>query len=215
MTSSFRGFPTVLSATGVEMDMISVEEVFLAYWKFFFLLTPFFVLTVFLSLTKEGVEKRTRQAIRVTVSIMVACVSILLFGDLLFRVMGLTIDAFRIGTGCLLFLSAIDLTRGRKQPSSAEVEGDMTVVPLTIPITVGPATIGTLLVLGSEGYSAETLISLVLAVLTVGVFLYTASWWERFMGARGLSILSKVTGLVLAGLSAQIVMTGVKGFLAS
>lgn len=192
--------------------MPMLDAIFSIYWQFFFLLTPFFVLSMFLSMTKESPEKRRMQAIRITVSVLIACVAILLFGNLVFRILGLTIDAFRIGTGCLLFLSAVDLIRGSKRATNTDPEGDMTVVPLAIPITVGPATTGTLLVMGSEGYSAAMLVALSLAVLTVGAFLYTASLWERILGDRGLSILSKVTGLVLSALSAQIVMTGVQGF---
>ena len=87
-----------------------------------------------------------------------------------------------------------------------------------MPIIVGPATIGTLLVLGAEAAgTSEKLagcLALVTATLSVGALLLVGSHIERLMGKKGINILSKVTGLILAALAAQMILTGVRHFMA-
>ncbi len=187
------------------------------YIKFFFLLTPFFVLSAFLAYTAGMDTSRQRMlALRVTMAVIVVCLVLYYFGNFIFSVFGITLDAFRIGAGCLLFLSAVSLVRGQRSVPE-ETEGDIHVVPLAIPITVGPATTGALLVMGAEDHSyLERLVgsgALCLAVASVGLMLVMAPAIDRLIGRNGLAILSKLTGLVLSALAAQIVFTGIKNFL--
>ena len=188
--------------------------------KLFFLLTPFFVLTMFLSLTRDlDRHEKRRMAVRVTCAVLCTTFVIYFLGNAIFDIFGITLDAFRIGAGSLLFLSAVELVRGQagKKPEPDGSDGDMSVVPLAIPITVGPATVGALLVMGAgQRQLMDTLIgsaSLAAAVLAVGILLFMATHIERLIGKTGLIILSKLTGLILSALAAQIVFTGVKNFL--
>jgi multiple antibiotic resistance protein len=189
------------------------------YLKLFFILTPFFVTTIFLTMTKDF-DKRQRRytAIRVTVAVIAICLVLFFFGNYIFNIFGITIDAFRIGAGTLLFLSAVSLVQGNSANQAQELSEDITIVPLAIPITVGPATVGVLLIMGGETTStANKLLSitaLISAILTMGLLLYLASQLERWLGKRGLNILSKITGLILASMAAQMIFTGIKHFLA-
>ncbi|AAR34127.1 MarC family protein [Geobacter sulfurreducens] len=193
---------------------------FVAIWlKFFFLLTPFFVMSVFLSMTQEIAPRdRRRLALKVTVAVLVACFTLFFFGNHLFSLFGITIDSFRIGAGALLFLSAVQMVQGDAAVSPSDRQGDISVVPLAIPVTVGPATTGALLVMGAELQGAwQTVIgcaALAAAVLCIGALLGSAASIEHVIGKRGITILSKLTGLMLAALAAQIVFTGIKSFLA-
>ncbi len=186
--------------------------------KFFFLLTPFFVLSMFLSMTHDfTARRRLALALRVTVAVVLVGIVLVYFGNAIFSLFGITLDAFRIGAGILLFLSSIDLARGTGGRQQIEPDQDIAVVPLAIPITVGPATTGALLVMGAESPSMTGRLlvaaALVLAALAVGAMLMAASSLERWVGKRGLSILSKLTGLILAALASQMVLTGIAGFL--
>ncbi|MGE4554394.1 MAG: MarC family protein [Desulfovibrionaceae bacterium] len=187
------------------------------YIQFFFLLTPFFVLSVFLALTQgldPGAQRRT--AVRTTGAVLVVCSVIFFFGPQLFSVLGITLDAFRVGAGALLFLSAISLVKGKAGPGPDEVEGDVSVVPLAIPVTVGPATIGALMVLGGGLAGRDQLVglaALAAAGLSVGVLLYMARPLERLLGGMAITILMKLTGLVLSALSAQLVFTGIRNLM--
>lgn len=200
-------------------------SVFISVWlKFFFLLTPFFVLSVFLTYTAEltGQERRN-MAIRVTVAVMIIVCVLLFFGSFLFEILGITLDAFRIGAGTLLLLSGINLAReGSRQSSQQTNFEDMkiaAVVPLAIPVTIGPATTGTLLVMGVDmkesGIHFPSIIGVLLAVLTIGLMLFLSAKVERLLGKLGITILSRLTGLVLTALAAQILFDGINGLLSA
>ncbi|HRZ26926.1 MAG TPA: MarC family protein [Spirochaetota bacterium] len=186
--------------------------------KFFFLLTPFFLLSTFLSMTRGmDVTQKKKIAVKVTLSMIVICIILFHIGNQIFAVFGITLDSFRIGTGILLILSAITLVQGpRGMQAPAEGE-DISVVPLAIPVAVGPATIGALLVMGGElsgiNEKAVGLSAIVTALLCVGLILFLSGLIERIVKVRGLTILSKITGLILAALAAQMIMTGIAGFL--
>lgn len=188
------------------------------YLKLFMILTPFFVMSAFLSLTRgcSGGE-RQRIALKVTLAVVVSTFVLYLFGKHIFALFGITLDAFRIGAGAVLFLSAIAMIQGRTTVSAGDAEGDVAVVPLAIPITVGPGTIGALLVMGAglESVTERLVASLALlaAVLTVGAMLFMAGRFERLLGERGLVILTKLTGLFVSAIAAQIFFTGLKNFL--
>jgi multiple antibiotic resistance protein len=196
-------------------------EIFIStFLKMFFIMTPFFVLSVFLTVTHDSSSHdRKALAIKVTVSVIVMSLILLFFGKHIFNIFGITLDAFRIGAGALLFLSAVELVRGSKDTSKV---GDkdilqLAVVPLAIPVTIGPGTIGILLVMGANFDNTSSMLmgslALICAVLVIGLMLYSSNIIEKIVGKQGLLIISKITGLFLAGLSAQIMFTGIKNFL--
>jgi len=196
-------------------------DIFIAtFLKMFFIMTPFFVLSVFLTVTHDATsEQRKALAIKVTLSVIIMSLVLVFFGQHIFNIFGITLDAFRIGAGALLFLSAVDLIKGNKD--SGKVGGkdisQLAVVPLAIPVTIGPGTIGILLVMGATFDNTSSMVmgslALVSAVLVIGLMLYSSSIIEKIIGKQGLLVISKITGLFLAALSAQIIFTGIKNFL--
>lgn len=196
-------------------------ELFIAtFLKMFFIMTPFFVLSVFLTMTTDAtIKEKKTLAFKVTLSVIVISLILLFFGKHIFAVFGITLDAFRIGAGALLFLSAVDLIRGSKDGQKVDASNihDLAVVPLAIPITIGPGTIGILLVMGAGFRNASEHIfgsvALVCAVVLIGFMLYFSHIIKKVIGKQGLLIISKITGLFLAALSAQTIFTGIKNFL--
>lgn len=199
--------------------MTDTVSFFVSVWlKFFFLFTPFFALSMFLSMTKGYAEvQRRKLAMQVSGAVGVFCLALFFFGNIIFSLFGITLDSFRVGAGALLFLSAVGLVQGNLAVAKPSLEEDIAVVPLAMPIIVGPATIGTLLVLGAEisdaFHKSLGCLALLLAVISVGTILVLASFFERAVGKRGLNILSKITGLILAALAAQMILVGVQHFL--
>ncbi len=187
--------------------------------KFFFLFAPFFVVSMFLSLTR-GADRAQRNQTANRAVFAAFCTSLLLFffGMPLFEVLGITLDSFRVGAGILLFLSAISLVREGVRVNAevpAEHRDDISVVPLAIPTIIGPATIGAILVYGAELEGIDVafgIIGMTLALACLLVLLHLASRLERLMGNTGLNILSKVTGLILAAMASEIVLAGLQGF---
>ncbi|MFA5689191.1 MAG: MarC family protein [Kiritimatiellales bacterium] len=188
--------------------------------KLFLLLTPFFVLTVFVGLT-DGMPhiQQRRIALRSSFTIWATCIILYFFGNQIFRYLGITLPAFQIGSGILLLLSGIELVRGTVMKSlrhSPEDSGDITVVPLAIPYTVGPGTTGALMVMGAvqkplTGWLIE-IFGITVAVLFIGALLYFSNHIERLLKRKGLDILSKLTGLFLCALATQLILTGIKVF---
>lgn len=187
--------------------------------KFFFLTTPFFALSMFLAMTPELTEQeRDRLANRVIIAAWIITMLIFLCGRVIFEVFGISVDAFRIGAGALLFLSAVSLMNPKVNPSENREGSDIAVVPLAMPVIIGPATCGPLLVMGAEIASWKDRLIAMTAMTTslyaLWVILRMAAWIEKHFGLRGLSVLMRLTGLVLSALSAQMIMTGVVAFLA-
>jgi multiple antibiotic resistance protein len=188
------------------------------FLKIFMILTPFFVISAFLSLTKDDSQTdRQKIAVKVTVAVALTCFTLFLFGDYIFLLFGITLDAFRIGAGAVLFISAVAMIQGKATISPQDSKEDVAVVPLAIPITVGPGTIGALLVMGAGLKTAPEKITacfaLLCAVLSVGGLLFTAGRLEKILGQQGLTILTKLTGLFVSAIAAQIFFTGLKNFL--
>ncbi|ACN14412.1 conserved hypothetical protein [Desulforapulum autotrophicum HRM2] len=194
-------------------------ETFVNYYlKIFFILTPFFVLSAFLSLTREFQDfEKKRIAIKLTIAVMISSFMIYLFGRYIFELFGITLDAFRIGAGTILFLSALSMLSEKNDTASEASNQDIAVVPLAMPMTVGPGVIGVLLVMGAEAGSVmEKIIiggALFLAVVTLGIMLYLSAVVKRLIGEQGLVLLPKITGLFVSAIAAQIIFTGIQNFL--
>jgi len=192
---------------------------FTVYLKMLVLYSPFFVLSCFISLTPGySAKERKRLAWKVALGTLVSSVLLYLFGQTIFEIFGITADAFRIGAGSVLFISALGMAQGKSAVQTDNVQQDVTIVPLTIPLTVGPGTIGALLVMGISQPQWDdklaAIIAIAIASATVGLVLYLSDKVERLLGQQGLQILSRLMGLFVCALAAQIIFTGVRGYLA-
>ena len=181
--------------------------------QFFFLFTPFFALSMFLCLTAEYPEKRKRlEATRIMLFSFLICEMLVFFGDQIFRILGININGFSIGVGLVLLLDGIALVKGRVAKGKSDPNRDIAVVPMAIPVIVGPATIGAIMVMGAEWKGMETKmfrsLSILAAAFMLWIMLFLSTKMEKWLGARGLQILSKITGLILASLAAQMMLTG-------
>ena len=195
-----------------------LPTLFSLYLKMLVLYSPFFVLSCFISLTRGyTVKERKRLAWKVAAGTLISSVLLYLFGQSIFDVFGITVDAFRIGAGSVLFISALGMAQGKPAVQADNLQQDVTIVPLTIPLTVGPGTIGALLVMGvSQPHwddKVPALLGILAASLTVGIVLYLSDLIERLLGDQGLQIVSRLMGLFVCALAAQIIFTGVKNYL--
>lgn len=176
------------------------------------------MLSAFLSLTREFQDfEKKRLAIKVTIAVMISSFVIYLFGKYIFELFGITLDAFRIGAGTILFLSALSMISDGNNTANKSNNHNIAVVPLAMPMTVGPGVIGVLLVMGAEADSiVERLIigaALFLAVISLGIILYLSSGIKRLLGEEGLVIIPKITGLFVSAIAAQVIFTGIQNFL--
>ena len=129
----------------------SIGDFFSSVIKLFALLTPPAALSAFLSGTQTyGGRRKRRTALRTGTAVFIVGTVLYFFGESLFSVFGFTLDAFRIGAGALLFLTSVALMGEQRESHTPDSpDEDISVVPLAIPICMGPASIGTLMVLGA------------------------------------------------------------------
>ena len=196
-----------------------LEQFFTLYLKIFFMMVPFFVMSIFLTLSKyQSKAAKKESLLRFAIAVSVSCLIFLLFGKYIFAMFGITLDAFKIGAGTVLFLSALDMIRGNGDvPESGNGTSDYSIVPLAIPSTVGPGLIGILMVIGAELASitdvAIAISSLLAAVITLVTILLAGNKIQNLLGKQGMEILPKITGLFVSAIGAQIIFSGIKGFL--
>lgn len=189
--------------------------------NFFFLLTPFFVLLLFLDICKDkDLKEQHKIANKTTLYILSICLVILFFGPALFKMLGITLIAFQIGSGLVLLLSGINMMQDKDVKSrNLDVTSDPSLIPLTLPITVGPGTVGALFVLGSQLNSLAlsniiiSVLGIIIAVFCIWLLLYYANYILKLIGYNGLKVLSKLTGLFLAILAVQSILNGITGFI--
>ena len=143
-----------------------------------------------------------------------------LIGSNLLAFLGISMSAFRIAGGILLFLTALDMLFERRTPrrqgqaDEAPKHDDPSVFPLAIPLISGPGAIATMILLaGAEGNSATDVLAVhlvMLAVLTcVFVSFLLASTMEKILGPVGINVVTRILGMLLAALSVQFVIDGI------
>ena len=197
---------------------MTFDALFEIYVQFFFLLTPFCLVSVFLSVT-HGMDGARRRNLALRTSIAVALLVLLFFfsGRFLFVLFGITLDAFKIGAGAILFLTAISLATGKIENLNITNIEDLPVVPLAMPLTVGPGTIGALVVksVTVTAVSDKLLVSGVLlaSAFSVGILVYFSNVLDRLLGRRGIAVLSRCTGLIVAAVSAQLILDGIRAWM--
>ncbi|HOK94509.1 MAG TPA: MarC family protein [Anaerohalosphaeraceae bacterium] len=187
------------------------------YIKMFFLLAPFFTMSLFLKMAEEmDASSRRRAAMRASATVLIAVTVFFFFGKPLFGLLGITLAAFQIGTGTTLFLTSVMLVLGISKPPQHTEGEDFAVVPLGLPIIVGPGTIGTLMVWGTQITNPhERLVmfaGILAAAVTMSLFLLMADQLRNIFGQKVIAVMTKLTALVLTALAAQIVFTGIKNF---
>ena len=174
---------------------------------------------MFLTMTSQiNKKEKLLLVLKTTLSVEIICLIIIFGGKTIFSLFSITVDAFKIGAGAILFLNAVDLVQGKgAQSKTIEENDDISVVPLSIPIIVGPATTGTLMVMGSNFRTSRDYLlaftALTIAVVLVGLILLISTWLQKVLKEKGITILSRLTGLILSALSAQMVFTGMKNIL--
>ncbi|MBQ6352756.1 MAG: MarC family protein [Lentisphaeria bacterium] len=188
--------------------------------RLFVLLSPFCTLSLFLSCSGDLSAREQRGfATRISLAIWIICILFYLFGQAIFGFLGITLNAFRVGAGVVLFLNGLDLVRGSGIPKAKMCagSGDMAVVPMAIPYTVGPATIGVLLLMGANVRGMTQRIAELVAISVVGLLMWLllifARRLELVLKEKGLIILGKLTGMYLVALASQIVFEGIRGLM--
>ncbi len=205
------------------LDLLDLAFLITAFVTLFVVIDPVGTAPVFLALT-QGMSSARRRAIAIR-SCLIAAILLALFGvageDFL-RFIGISMPAFQIAGGILLFLTALDMLFDRRarrradhasdDPARTEAD-DPSVFPLAMPLIAGPGAMATMVLLigdAGRGPHAMALVTAVMLVVILLVFLafLSSALIERLLRRTGTMVLTRLFGLLLAALSVQFVLNG-------
>ena len=191
-----------------------------AFATLFVVIDPPGLVPLFIALTR-GMDSahRRRLALRASVIAFGILLAFGLLGDALLGFVGISMPAFRIAGGLLLFLTALDMLferrTQRREGQQAEPDHDPSVFPLATPLIAGPGAIATMILLmgQAEDWSMRLGVIGLMAGMVAATFLFflAAAPIERMMGRTGTVVVTRLLGMLLAALSVQFVIDGVKG----
>ncbi len=194
----------------------------------FVVVDPVGLAPTFLAVT-HGLPRAARRSVALRASLIAGAILIgaALLGDWLFRTLGISLPAFRIAGGLLLFAIAFEMLFGvrmRREGQVAEqaVEEhvrNIAAFPLAIPLLAGPGAITATVLLAGRADGNPLLVGLLIAVVAlVSVACYVAFIFagqiSRLLGMTGNIVLSRLLGVVLAALAVQFVVDGIRAILA-
>ena len=204
------------------------EQLIKTFIIFFVVIEPVSLVPMFGAMTRGGEPGYRRRMAWKSVAISAGIfVVFALAGDWLLRLLGISVSAFKIAGGVLLFLLAVDMVLAResglrsttvREQEEARYREDISVFPMAFPLITGPGTLATLLLLTAETanlieFSLVLGMGLLALAVTLAMLLLTQPLM-RIMGVTGGTVVSRLLGVVLAALAVQYMVDGVTEVLA-
>ncbi|MBA4312810.1 MAG: MarC family protein [Chlorobiaceae bacterium] len=190
-----------------------METFLLSFIPLFVAIDVFGVLPFFVGLM-DGIDNKRRKIIIIEATVAAFALSILflLSGKLIFSFLGITENDFRVGGGVILLVLAIQDLVFTKQ-EGRNPESSVGVVPIGIPLIMGPAALTTIIILvDSYGY-VWTIFSLIANMLIVFVVFMQSQLIYKVIGKAGSKAVGKVAALLLAGIAVMMIRSGITSML--
>lgn len=189
----------------------------------FVVIDPIGIAPLFLALTTGMTPAQRRRIALRAVSVAGGVLALFaFFGEALLGFVGISMAAFRIAGGILLFLTALDMLferRTKRREDRTEEEdpsNDPSVFPLAIPLIAGPGAIASVILLIGEKPGPEGLVMVlgITALVLIGMvlILMASSYLDRLIGKTGIDVITRILGMLLAALSVQFVLDGLAAF---
>lgn len=199
-----------------------IEYFFISLAAVFVIINPLTSAFMFASLT-TGSSYREREVIarRAIVTSTIILVTFMLIGGLIFQLFNITLAAFRIAGGLILFGIGMNMLKKSEEPHHVDVDeepsgaiaDDISIVPLAIPFISGPGSIATVMILTTEAASIWHMLAVLIAILVSVTGCYYSMVHSKvvidFLGDTGRKIMTKIFGLILAVIAVQFVINGV------
>lgn len=198
-----------------------------AFATLFVTIDPVGLAPMFLAVT-AGMSRADRRKVAVRATLTAAGILLIFYasGQTVLNVLGISVSAFRVAGGILLFLIAIEMIFGKRQERKAETAekavesqghhgtvNEIAIFPLAIPLISGPATISAIILLSSQApdtvaYAGLGGVIAIILLSCMGAFLL-ADRLERLLGETAQLVITRLLGVLLAALSVQFVADGV------
>ena len=199
---------------------------FTVFMGFFAMLNPVGNLPVFLGMVQEfDKETQKKVALRATLAAFIIITIFCIFGHIIFRMFGITLPAFQIAGGIIVFIIGFQMLNAKgnllhtyspgENENKIEVASQMAISPLGIPLLAGPGTISTAMnFVGAE----KTILNVLLVIAIFGIMCLIT--YILFVSSRKLAtrinpnllrVVSRIMGLILAVIAVQMMINGIEG----
>lgn len=197
-------------------------DVFNTVFFLFAVIDPFGSIPVFLEATKQfDAEHKRKIALRASVIAFLILLFFIVAGQVIMESMDVTLDAFQVSGGVILFLFALTMIFGEGKPESEKHlikdYKHVTIFPIAIPSIASPGAIMAVVLLTDNHIytiqqQALTTALLVVVLAFTALLLLSARYIQFKIGEYGIAVISKVMGLLLAAYAAQSILSGLKEF---
>ncbi|SJM64780.1 MULTISPECIES: MarC family protein [Psychrobacter] len=195
---------------------------------FMVLINPFSALTLFLDSTRGySMTDRRRFARISSLTVFITITFFTVAGESLLKALGISVGSFQVAGGVLVFLIAINMMNGDGNPAKPDQENvdfddsvesigstAAAVVPLAIPMMVGPGGISTVIIYSAQVSNWQQKLAIIIAGLLIAVFCYlalmAAGRLSKLLGDTGLNIISRIMGMLLAAVAIEILVSGIR-----
>jgi len=188
------------------------------FMAFFAIMNPIANIPIFVKLTEGQNEIKKKEIAKTsTIVAFLIVLSFILIGQYIFQIFGLTIPAFKVFGGVLIFFIGFDMLHSKKTSVHVDNESNfddgIAISPLAIPILAGPGTIVTAMNFVVKANLLNLVITVfifgVITILTFYAFIYS-SYIVRFVGDKKFIIVGKIMGLIIGVLGANMLIQGIK-----
>ena len=196
------------------------------FFGFFAMLNPIGNLPVFIGMVRDF-DKKTQNKVakRATITAFIIIAIFSIFGHIIFRVFGITVPAFQIAGGIIVFIIGFQMLNAKEnqihtqssdeKEQMAQVAHDMAITPLGIPLLAGPGTITTAMnFVGAE----KSIKNVIMVIIIFGLMCFTT--YLLFISSRViaskinpgmLKVVSRIMGLILTVIAVQMMINGIEG----
>jgi multiple antibiotic resistance protein len=177
------------------------------------------IVPIFLALThRRGATQMKRLALQATLTALGVIVGFALFGQVILDYLHVSLPALQASGGLLLLLVALQLLMGKGGEVTASDDVNVALVPLGTPLIAGPGAIVAVMLFMQQADSPQAYTAVAFGVLTVHLVLYLAMRYStviaRVLGTSGITVLTRIAGMLLAAIAAQLIANAVFGFIA-
>ena len=196
--------------------MIDFDILLHALTSYFVIIDPIGTAIVFHTLTEGGDRGYSRRmAVR---AVIISTVIVLLFGFLgekILTSLGISIASLRVAGGLLLFYTAFGMITSKQiQKQCVDLQVDISVYPLSIPLIAGPGCLTLTILLFADrsvpGHAVALIFAVVISYITVLVSMLSSQHIRRLIGRTGDDILRRLLGVILAALAIQFIADGIR-----
>ncbi len=197
-----------------------------AAFMLFIILDPLLSVSMFINLTRDLQKpEMIRQAFVATGVAGVLMLTFLIFNNLLFDLLGIELESFKVAGGIILFILGLQIvlgldiggsSAGHKNLESTDRIGKKSMAGVIIgtPVMCGPGTITTVMILGAQDGILLTFVAVILALFCIWLILIFSAQIKKLLGDTVLVILSKIVGLLLTAIAVHTIWTGILGLIA-